>query len=104
VEREQYLYLTTTGRKSGQPREIEIWFTHHDGRFFVIAEHPTSQWLQNLRSDANVQVRVAERRFSARARILSSEADAELMQTIQNLSREKYGWGDGLVVELVPSV
>jgi hypothetical protein len=57
-----------------------------------------------VRSDATVQVRVAERRFSARARILSSEADAELMQTIQNLSREKYGWGDGLVVELVPSV
>lgn len=22
----QYLYLTTTGRKTGQPRQIEIWF------------------------------------------------------------------------------
>ena len=22
-----YLYLTTTGRVTGQPREIEIWFT-----------------------------------------------------------------------------
>jgi hypothetical protein len=29
-----YLYLTTTGRVTGQAREIEIWFTEHCGRFF----------------------------------------------------------------------
>jgi hypothetical protein len=23
---EQFIYLTTTGRKTGRPREIEIWF------------------------------------------------------------------------------
>jgi hypothetical protein len=28
-----YLYLTTTGRVTGQPREIEIWFTEHGGHF-----------------------------------------------------------------------
>jgi hypothetical protein len=26
-----YLYLTTTGRVTGQPREIEIWFTERGG-------------------------------------------------------------------------
>ncbi len=25
-----YLYLTTTGRRSGNPHEIEIWFVAHD--------------------------------------------------------------------------
>src|SRR6202453_5331137 len=55
---EQYLYLTTRGRSSGLPREIEIWFTHRDGRFYLIAEYPTSNWVRNLEADSHVQVRV----------------------------------------------
>lgn len=100
-DREQYLYLTTRGRKSGQAREIEIWFTERQGRFYVIAEHPTSHWVQNLHADSAVQVRVGERSFAARARILG-QADPVLRDEIQGLSRQKYGWGDGTVVELVP--
>lgn len=30
VEEAEFLYLTTTGRRSGLPREIEIWQTHGD--------------------------------------------------------------------------
>ena len=100
-EREQYLYLTTRGRRSGRSREIEIWFTHHDGRFYVIAEYETSNWLRNIRSHPEVQVRVARLTFAARARVLSLPTDAELQRTIQDLSRRKYGWGDGVVVELL---
>jgi deazaflavin-dependent oxidoreductase (nitroreductase family) len=99
---ESYLYMTTRGRKSGQPREIEIWFTERAGRFYVIAEHSTSNWVQNVRAESRVQVRVGVRQFAAQARILPPETDPELVRTIQNLSREKYGWGDGLVVELIP--
>ncbi len=95
------MYLTTRGRKTAQPREIEIWFTHRDGRFYVIAEYPTSNWLQNLRADPEVQVRVAGHSFKARARLLSPETDPELHLAVQELSRKKYGWGEGLVVELI---
>jgi len=35
----QFLYLTTTGRKTGLPREIEIWFVEADGRVYILAEH-----------------------------------------------------------------
>jgi len=101
-EGEQFLYLTTRGRKTGRTREIEIWFTHRNGCFYVIAEYPTSNWVQNLQADSAVEVRVAEARFPARARLLSAETDSALNQTIQELSRTKYGWGEGLVIELVP--
>ena len=101
LDREQYLYLTTRGRKSRQPREIEIWFTHREGRFYVIAEYQTSHWLQNIRAHPEVQVRVAGGSFSAAARVLSPETDFELNCAVQELSRKKYGWGDGIVVELV---
>jgi deazaflavin-dependent oxidoreductase (nitroreductase family) len=99
-EREQYLYLTTRGRSSGLPREIEIWFTYRDGRFYLIAEYPTSNWLQNVQADPNAQVRVGEKNFAVRARLVSRETEPELHRAIADLSREKYGWGDGTVVEL----
>jgi deazaflavin-dependent oxidoreductase (nitroreductase family) len=100
LEKEQYLYLTTRGRKSGAPREIEIWFTHREGRFYIIAEYATSNWVQNLIVYPEVQVRVAENSFKARARVIPSETD--LSRAVQQLSRDKYGWGDGLIVELTP--
>jgi len=99
-EPEQFLYLTTRGRKSGLPREIEIWFTYRDGRFYLIAEYPTSNWLQNLQADPDAQVRVGEKKFAARARLISPETEPELHRAISDLSREKYGWGEGTVVQL----
>jgi len=102
LNREQYLYLTTRGRKSGLPREIEIWFTEHDGRYYVIAEHATSQWLRNLKAFPDVQVRIADQCSPARARLLTSDSDPDLLRTVQQASRKKYGWGEGVVVELAP--
>jgi deazaflavin-dependent oxidoreductase (nitroreductase family) len=99
-DREQYLYLTTRGRKSGLPREIEIWFTHRDGRLYLIAEYPTSRWIQNLFAHPEAQVRVAGNSFAVHARLVSPETEPELHRAIAELSRGKYGWGDGTVVEL----
>ncbi|HLX76693.1 MAG TPA: nitroreductase family deazaflavin-dependent oxidoreductase [Terriglobales bacterium] len=97
-----YLYLTTTGRRSRLPREVEIWFTCRNGLYYVIAEFATSQWVRNVRANPQVEVRVQEKRFAARARIVDAAAEAELHAAVQQLSREKYGWGDGVVVELKP--
>jgi len=97
----EFLYLTTTGRRSGLPREIEIWFTERDGRYYVIAEHlDETRWVQNIRADARVRMRVGTVRLDARARVVEAGAEPDLAQAIQQLSEEKYGWGDGLVVEI----
>jgi hypothetical protein len=51
-----FLYLTTTGRNSGQ-REIEIWFTERGGRFYVIAEHrERANWVRNIPAQPQVSV------------------------------------------------
>ena len=102
-DREPYLYLSTRGRRSGLLREIEIWFTQSDGRFYVIAEYSTSHWVQNLRLYPKVQVRLTGKSFAANARVLSPETEPELHCAVQDLSRKKYGWGEGLIVELTPS-
>jgi len=104
AEEAEFLYLTTTGRKSGQPREIEIWFTEHDGRYYLIAEHlEETHWVQNLRADPRVRMRVGDREVGATARVVDAAGDAALRQAVQELSEKKYGWGDGLVVEVTPA-
>ena len=100
-EEPPYLYLTTTGRRSGEPREIEIWFTRRDGRHYVLAEHgERARWVQNLRADPRARWRVGEDRFTGRARVVDPGAEPALHAPVRARSAEKYGWGDGLVVEL----
>ena len=99
----QYLYLTTLGRRSGLPREIEIWFTRRHGRDYVISEHwGQANWVRNLLAQPRVRWRVGQTTVSGQARALDAAADAGLVQEIQQLSRKKYDWGEGLVVELTP--
>lgn len=100
----QYLYLTTKGRKTGLLREIEIWFTRRDERYYVIAEYSTSRWVHNLQADSRVKVRVGTKSFEGRARVVAPETEPELQLVVQEMSRQKYGWGDGMVVELAQEV
>src|SRR5207253_10826813 len=100
---QEYLYLTTRGRKWGRSREIEIWFTHRDDRFYIIAEYATSDWVQNIRTDPAVQARVGGRTFSAHARIISAEKERDLNRPVHDLSRMKYARGDRLVAALTPA-
>ena len=97
-----YLYLTTTGRRTGLPREIEIWFTSYNGCFYVIAEFTTSHWVRNIQAKPSVMVRVGDNRFAATARIINAESEPQLHAAVRQLSSDKYGWGDGLIVELKP--
>ncbi len=100
---EEFLYLTTIGRNTGQPREIEIWFVTAQGKYYVLAEHrEQAQWVKNIRCNHRVDVRVGERTFSATARVLDHRRDRAIYDLAQQLEGEKYGWSDGLPVEIVP--
>ena len=100
---DQFLYLTTIGRRTGLPREIEIWFTEREGCYFVIAERgENANWVRNIRANRQVHARVAARQFAAEARVVDAEAEPELAQAVKTLSTAKYGWSDGLIVEIRP--
>lgn len=43
--------ITTTGRKTGQPRRIEIVFFHVDGRVYITGFPGTRAWMANLRAE-----------------------------------------------------
>lgn len=99
-----YLYLTTTGRKTGLPREIEIWFVVHGGSFYIFAEgFHRAQWVKNIGRNPHVRVRVGDQTLEATAEALDEEQDATEWHTVQDLARAKYGWGDGLPVRITPA-
>ena len=99
---QQVLYLTTTGRITGLPREIEIWFVADGSRLYILAEHfHRAQWVRNIQANARVKVRVDGRERTGTGRVLDPELDPAAWTTAQELSRRKYGWGEGLPVEIV---
>jgi deazaflavin-dependent oxidoreductase (nitroreductase family) len=65
-----YLYLTTTGRVTGQSREVEIWFAEHGGHFYLVAERESANWVRNIQSQPQVKVRVGDTEFNAIARVV----------------------------------
>jgi deazaflavin-dependent oxidoreductase (nitroreductase family) len=98
-----YLYLTTTGRVTGQPRQIEIWFAEHGGRFYLIAERESANWVRNIQSQPKVKVRVGDCELNAIARVVHNRREPHLGATVEALFDAKYGWSDGLIVELTPA-
>jgi deazaflavin-dependent oxidoreductase (nitroreductase family) len=98
----QYLYLTTIGRITGEPREIEIWFVESEGKLYILAEHfHEAQWVKNIEHNSRVRVRLGKAQFDGAARVLDQKRDRAAWDTAQRLAIEKYGWGEGLPVEIV---
>jgi len=103
VADKQVLYLTTIGRTTGLPREIEIWFVVCRERFYLFAETgEAAGWVKNIRRNPKVTVRIGEWQIDATARVLDRHADRKLWDRVAALAERKYGWGDGLPVEITP--
>ena len=85
---EDYCYLTTTGRVSGQPREIEIWFgLRGDSLYMLSGGRDRSDWVRNLMQDPAVTVRIADEQLPGRARVVE---DPEEDALARRLLFEKY--------------
>jgi deazaflavin-dependent oxidoreductase (nitroreductase family) len=68
--------LTTTGRSSGEPREIRIWFAAVDDRVFMLAgDREHAHWVRNIVANARVRVRIGKRTFEGIGRLVEGEAD-----------------------------
>jgi deazaflavin-dependent oxidoreductase (nitroreductase family) len=103
VADKQVLHLTTIGRTTGLPREIEIWFVVDCERFYLFAETgEAAGWVKNIRRNPKVSVRIAEWQIDATARVLDRQADGKLWDQVAAIADHKYGWGEGLPVEIAP--
>lgn len=93
VGRAPVLLLTTTGRKSGQPRTAPVLYLADDERFVVINTNAgnakTPAWSLNLRANPDAEVEVGRRRIKVRARLAEGEERAELWR---RHSEQYSGW------------
>lgn len=75
---EQYCYLTTIGRVTGQPHRIEIWFAVDQSTLYVLSGGgERSDWVQNLRRTPAVTVELGAAKFEGRARVVVDTAESE---------------------------
>ena len=80
---EDFCYLTTTGRVSGQPRTIEIWFTIKQRTLYMLAgSGKKAQWVKNLLRTPNVTVRIGTHHFPGRARLVEDENEDRLARQL----------------------
>ena len=100
---EQVLHLTTVGRTTGIPRQIEIWFVLYGECLYLFAETgDAAGWVTNIKRNPRVAVRIGNLQFDGTARVLDCQADRELWDRVAPIARRKYGWGEGLPVEITP--
>lgn len=90
---EEYCYLTTTGRVSGNPHDIEIWFGAQNGSVYLMAGDHRSDWVRNLRKDPQATVRIGAHHFKGTARLVTDETEET---TARYMLAEKYQeWEEG---------
>jgi deazaflavin-dependent oxidoreductase (nitroreductase family) len=94
LSKENYCYLTTTGHKTGNPHEIEIWFGVDGSSIYLLSGGgDKSHWVKNLQADPHVSVRIGKQTFTGTARLVKDEKE-ELMA--RHLLTGKYqGWKQG---------
>lgn len=86
---EPFCYLTTTGRRSGNPHTIEIWFAVDRGTIYMMAGgRDRSDWVRNLVADPSVRLRIAAREWDARARVVDPGTEEDVH--VRPLLRDKY--------------
>ena len=71
-----YCYLTTTGRHTGSPHQIEIWFAISDAHVYLLSgagDH--ADWVRNLMVSPEVVVEIGDLKRTTKARVVSDPVE-----------------------------
>jgi len=75
---EEFCYLTTTGRVTGKPHEIEIWFSVENGTLYMLSGgRDRSDWVKNLIRNPDVTIRIADQVFEGHARVVEENPEED---------------------------
>ncbi len=92
---DRFCYLSTVGRVSSRPHEIEIWFALSGRTLYMLAGgRYDSDWVKNIERNPSVTVRIKDRTFAGQGRVVD-ESSAEAVRA-RELVGQKYGeWQPG---------
>ena len=88
-------YLTTTGRMTGNPHEIEIWFAQGDGdRIYMLSGGGRNlDWVLNLIADPEVAVRIDGTTYRGNAQPIDGHDEEPLARRL--LAAKYQSWSEG---------
>ena len=93
-----FCYLTTAGRRTHQPHEIEIWFARQGNTVYLLSGgRDTADWVRNLQRDPRVSVRIGNSTHHATARVVAPGTDEDALA--RRLLLEKYQTPAGAELE-----
>jgi deazaflavin-dependent oxidoreductase (nitroreductase family) len=68
---DDFCYLTTTGRRSGRPHTIEIWFALQGQTLYMLSGgRNQADWVKNAQQHPQVQLRIRDNVFDGQARLV----------------------------------
>jgi deazaflavin-dependent oxidoreductase (nitroreductase family) len=79
---EDFCYITTTGRRTGNPHRIEIWFAAAPGSrtIYVLAGgRERADFVRNAMVTPRVTVRIGETEGEATARVVDPDTDEDAL-------------------------
>jgi len=80
------LLLTTTGRRSGEPRTTPLIYGQRGDDYLVVASKGGSDeppgWFLNLEANPEVEIQIKDRRMKARTRTATPAEKPELWETM----------------------
>jgi deazaflavin-dependent oxidoreductase (nitroreductase family) len=82
IEDEDFCYITTTGRRTGNPHRIEIWFAAKPGSrtIYVLAGgRERADFVRNAVVEPRVTVRIGDREVGATARVVAAGTDEDAL-------------------------
>ncbi|HVL51224.1 MAG TPA: nitroreductase family deazaflavin-dependent oxidoreductase [Actinomycetota bacterium] len=91
---EAYCYLTTTGRTSGRPHTIEIWFGASENTLYLLSGGgDRSDWVANLLRTPAVHLRVGSQEWEATARMVTRPEEEARARRL--LAAKYQDWREG---------
>ena len=95
-----FCYLTTSGRMTGRPHRIEVWFALHDGTVYLLSGGgDRSDWVRNVMVSPDVVIEIGDLKRTTRAHVVEDpERDAMARRLLLQKYRPRYGgdldeWG-----------
>lgn len=80
---EDFCYLTTTGRRSGRPHTIEIWFALQGHTLYILSGgREKSDWVKNSLQHPEVQLKIRNTLFTGLARHVNDAQEDALARKI----------------------
>ncbi len=89
LENDNLIEITVTGRTSGRPISLPIWFALDDDKLYLIpVKGSETDWYKNLRKTPTIRLQARGKTFTASPRLITDEAQ---IGTVLEKFRDKYG-------------